>query len=110
MFSASKLRHRVAGCPCGHREHTGERQHLAERKKVDVVRCAECERIAVAEGVVLSVVALEAFEMEGLMQGAIIHYGGAPHRIVDAVPITKLGGAYFTGNVMMKLKAKEPAE
>jgi hypothetical protein len=104
MYTASMLHHRVAGCPCGHREHAGERQHLAEGKKVDVIRCAECERLADAEAVVLAVVALETFEMEGLQQGAIIRWGGLPHRIVAAVPITKLGGAYFTGNVMMKLR------
>ena len=42
--------------------------------------------------------------MEGLQQGAMIRFDGTPHRIGDAYPITKLGGAYFTGFVMLKLR------
>lgn len=99
MFNASRLKHQFSGCPCGHPEHTGNGLRALEG-----IVCAKCDEIAASEKVILSIVSANTAEAEGIAAGIVVSYGGKTHRVVKADQITKLGGAYVTPWVLLRLK------
>ena len=99
IVTLSPAKHRFAGCPCSHAEHTG--RGLAA---LDAVRCAVCEEIEQAEDVVLAIETAHRVARLELSTGKPVKCAGQPHRVVSIEEITKLGGAIATGYVLVKLK------
>jgi hypothetical protein len=100
MLAVSPLRHTFVKCRCGHDEHTAD-----GLDRIETVRCAACEAAAERAGVVLSVISVDVAEAQAVAAGMRVTLRSRPHVIVDAVQVTKHGGAVVTPWVLLKLRA-----